>query len=660
MLQVLQTTSAKILGMFGLHARSFTMRPNALRWLLVACMALAFLGAVLAQTVAPKVTLSDQRVQIQQELWIDESQQLDFELARTQNFNPFNPLQRLAIGGKVMWLRLHVAHVGDAADPLFLKLLPIHLGEVRLYSPSDDGQWLARTLAPLDFIQTTRLGAAGQGDDFYLRIHSRHNAAVVAFVGSKDELALHEKKLAVTMAIITTLSLLFLVVMLWRTLRHFSWMSALVCVLLLSTQIQFWLGTGYAVILFGLATETATTLATPNIIANIAIAGAVFIVFCTTVFPRQRWLQWLWTWSLFQMGLCIYALFEPAAASNLSMLTWRIGTLVLAFFLLLAAFREPSSLRQFSNKLAFAVLLLSTAMMIGIAWQSGGVLGRPSKPLTIDLFINNILSRSAMLLVIIGLTSWFYERLKSKEILTIKDALQASQESLGLESKRLERQRKFTAMLAHELKNPLAVSHLALSVIKAGIAQNGPLLKRSAAIEQSLQEIDTIIDRCSEMDGFEQGQLPMRIVSFTLNDLIKAVKASNPSERIYFLVQGISGDAVLVSDIHYLKIIFSNLLSNALKYSPPDTLIELAVQGVHRNGQTRMVAFCVSNEIGEAGVPSPDLAFERFYRAEAARNQSGAGLGLWLSQSLAHALGTDVVMQTQPNKISFTLDLPCK
>jgi signal transduction histidine kinase len=63
--------------------------------------------------------------------------------------------------------------------------------------------------------------------------------------------------------------------------------------------------------------------------------------------------------------------------------------------------------------------------------------------------------------------------------------------------------------------------------------------------------------------------------------------------------------------------------------------------------------------VGEAGTPSPDLAFERFYRAESARNQSGAGLGLWLSQSLAHALGTEVVMQTQSEKISFTLVLPC-
>jgi signal transduction histidine kinase len=308
----------------------------------------------------------------------------------------------------------------------------------------------------------------------------------------------------------------------------------------------------------------------------------------------------------------------------------------------------------------FGVLLLSSALVMLVSWKSGGILGEHAVELTSNLFIQNILSRTFMLLVIMGLASWFYERLKANQLHAIQSELQVSQESLGIESKRLERQRKFTAMLAHELKNPLAVSYLALSGIKARISQDDPLQQRSAAIEQSLQEIDAIIDRCSEMDGFEQGRLPIQIGAFTLNDLMAALKASHPGDRIYILVQGIAGEAVLVSDIHYLKIIFSNLLTNALKYSPTDTLVELAVQAVQRDGQPPMVSFCVSNEVGEAGTPSPDLAFERFYRAESARNQSGAGLGLWLSQSLAHALGTEVVMQTQSEKISFTLVLPCQ
>ena len=150
----------------------------------------------------------------------------------------------------------------------------------------------------------------------------------------------------------------------------------------------------------------------------------------------------------------------------------------------------------------------------------------------------------------------------------------------------------------------------------------------------------------------------MSIHSFSLDHFLSLLKEANANERIYFVKRGVYDDATLTSDIQYLKIIFNNLLTNALKYSPPDTLIELSVQAELDAKGTKSLNICVSNEVGEAGTPAPDRAFERFYRAEAARNQSGAGLGLWLSQELAHALGTEVVMQQDDDKISFSLVLP--
>lgn len=285
-------------------------------------------------------------------------------------------------------------------------------------------------------------------------------------------------------------------------------------------------------------------------------------------------------------------------------------------------------------------------------------MGSANIELTTELLVKNILVRIVQLLVMIILASWIYERIHTQRVQQLHGELQKSSESLELESKRLDRQRKFTAMLAHELKNPLAVSHMALAGIESRLSGNDPLLERSASIKQSLQEIDAIIDRCSEIDGFEQGDLPMNIGSFSLNHFVALLKESNANERIYVLIRGVHDDAMLTSDMHYLKIIFSNLLTNALKYSPPDTLIELSVQPVMAEGGNKALMFSVSNEVGEAGTPAPSRAFERFYRAEAARNQSGAGLGLWLSQALAHALGSELVMDNTGDKISFSLKLP--
>lgn len=88
--------------MLRLQTHPFIQRTFVVRWLLWAGLALTFLGGALAQTAAPKVDGPVQRVQIKQTMWVDESQQLAFEGVRTQDFKPFNPLERLAIGDKVV------------------------------------------------------------------------------------------------------------------------------------------------------------------------------------------------------------------------------------------------------------------------------------------------------------------------------------------------------------------------------------------------------------------------------------------------------------------------------------------------------------------------------------------------------------------------------
>jgi signal transduction histidine kinase len=262
-----------------------------------------------------------------------------------------------------------------------------------------------------------------------------------------------------------------------------------------------------------------------------------------------------------------------------------------------------------------------------------------------------------MPIVLIFLANWTYGRLRRDRMAKTQAELVLTTESLKLESKRLERQRQFTAMLAHELKNPLTASQMALAGIQQRLASDDPAQLRAEKIKSSLQEINAIVDRCAEVDGYEQGQMPMAVHTFAVQQLLDLVEAANPSERIYTLVRGLPEGATLSSDLHYIKLILNNLLSNALKYSPPDSLVELQLasrlteQGTH-------IDMVVTNEVGAAGVPDPCRLFERFYRAESARNQSGAGLGLWLSQALAGALGTSLVSQTEDNRISFTLTLP--
>jgi signal transduction histidine kinase len=110
------------------------------------------------------------------------------------------------------------------------------------------------------------------------------------------------------------------------------------------------------------------------------------------------------------------------------------------------------------------------------------------------------------------------------------------------------------------------------------------------------------------------------------------------------------------SDYQYVRLILQNLLSNALKYSQPDSTISLALQHTSANGVDG-VTISVSNAVGPIGAPEPSRIFSRYYRAEAARGQVGAGLGLWLSQQVAGQLGSKLHFEIHGGQLVFNFGL---
>jgi signal transduction histidine kinase len=213
-------------------------------------------------------------------------------------------------------------------------------------------------------------------------------------------------------------------------------------------------------------------------------------------------------------------------------------------------------------------------------------------------------------------------------------------------------------MLSHELKNPLMASHMALGNLHRHMGEDDPSLQSADTIRQSLETIDAIIDRCAEIDAYEQGKIKLILSRFTVGELLSAIKVahSHHNERIFIITRRLDDALSLSSDMHYLKIILNNLLTNALKYSAPDTLVELLLT-LQQEGVQSQLVLSVSNTVGVAGAPDALQVYDRFYRSEGAKQLPGTGQGLWLAQSMAHALGSQIQLKIDADRVTFGFTL---
>lgn len=599
---------------------------------------------------------------VQQHLFLDETQALSLQDARMGDFRTFNTMQRLPIEGKTAWLRLTIDRADGTSGPmgpLYLRVLPPVFESVVLHTPDAQaaGGWRATDLGDSARGGVVAIGTMAQPGPIFLQIQSSYDTGLLIYAGTLEEVLTFKHKLAIVLAVITTMMIFAWVINLWNVLTHFNHLSIAIGVLLPTLVARLWITLGDGPEILSVPPQWWSQLFVPVVSANILSAGSVVILLAAEVFQGTRWSAWLRSWVV--LGSCnlILSFVHPGWGIRIidGMMLW--GALLFLGSMVLAALRVPTNLKPWAAKIAFAMLLLVTLSGLLTALQLQGFATSADALQRGDRIPSALLLRSLMPLALLAIASWTYERLHRDRMQSMKADLAHTTVSLELESKRLERQRNFTTMLAHELKNPLTASHMALSGIEARLVGDDPVMKRAEAIKNSLQEINAIVERCAEVDGYEQGQMPMCLGSFSVGQLMASVKASHPSERLYTLMRGVNEEATLTSDLHYIKIILSNLLTNALKYSPPDSLVELEVrQQIH--GPSGQLVLSVSNEIGEAGQPDPHRVFERFYRAEAARHVSGAGLGLWLSQSLARALGTALVCTCGPDRIELTLVLP--
>jgi len=204
------------------------------------------------------------------------------------------------------------------------------------------------------------------------------------------------------------------------------------------------------------------------------------------------------------------------------------------------------------------------------------------------------------------------------------------------------RKDRFLALLAHELRGPLAPLSNTLEILKR--AADTELVRQSGAtMERQLHQMTRLIDDLLDTGRISQGKLDLRRKQVELASVIhQAVEAYRPaieSARQEIVVTLPHRPAYLDADSMRLAQVFGNLLSNASKYSDPGSRIALTAE--QQGGDV-----VVSVKDTGIGIPSGMLEtiFDMFTQVDQSleRTRGGLGIGLTLVRQLVELHGGSV------------------
>lgn len=220
-----------------------------------------------------------------------------------------------------------------------------------------------------------------------------------------------------------------------------------------------------------------------------------------------------------------------------------------------------------------------------------------------------------------------------------------------------QQQQNFMMAITHELKTPIAVTRLNVQTLqkrKLNEDQKQNILDNTLLETDRLNDLTNNILLASRMDVGKQVQHKEEVdLEKIIRDLIAQYEMRLPGR--VFEVE-ISGSLKLSGDQLLLKILLSNLLDNAIKYSEDDSII-----GIKASLVANHLVLLISDQ--GAGIPASEKkkVFGKFYRMgnEATRQTKGTGLGLYLCQRIVNEHGGRISIQdNEPSGTIFKVTLP--
>lgn len=249
------------------------------------------------------------------------------------------------------------------------------------------------------------------------------------------------------------------------------------------------------------------------------------------------------------------------------------------------------------------------------------------------------------------IVQWFGTNTDVTDSLVARDKLQEAN----------RRKDEFLAMLAHELRNPLSPIITAAELLNLTQSANAQVLNTAKIISRQATHVAKLVDDLLDMSRVTRGLITLRNdileLSGVLNEALEQIQSSAQAKHHTLQFQFDESPVFIQGDLTRLIQIFSNLLSNAVRYTPPSGLISLRTE--IRNGKVFISVADNGDGIPETLAPHIFDLFTQGARTSD-RSQGGLGLGLPLVKSLVelHAGKVTLFSEGAEKGSVFTVELP--
>jgi len=210
-----------------------------------------------------------------------------------------------------------------------------------------------------------------------------------------------------------------------------------------------------------------------------------------------------------------------------------------------------------------------------------------------------------------------------------------------------QRKDEFLAMLAHELRNPLAPIAAATELLKVGSQDTAAVRRASNVISRQVQHMSGLVNDLLDVSRVTRGWIELAKEAVDIKPLVaEAVEQVRPlveARRHWVAINTSPEPATVFGDRKRLVQVFANLLNNAVKYTPDGGDIAVSINVLRDVVQVSIE----DNGIGMTAEMT-ECAFDLFTQAQRTpdRNQGGLGIGLALVRSLVTLHGGRVTARS--------------